>query len=343
MELPAIGSGRNATPLDRFIDEAGWLAPAEGCAFAPGNRSRPESAGSLVFDVDGVLVDTRRSFDEVIPRSVEFYRNEVLGLQGQTPWMADSDAALWRRAGGFNNDWDTAEAGLLYALWRDSAASADAPVPSVNELADETAAAGGGPAALRAIISRRAGPLATGIFARVDRPLLDRIFKELYVGAPLFPRVFGEPARHWDGRGAVENERSLLSPDLRDRALALPVGILTGRIPEEASLALELTGLTGLDPELVVTDDGRFAPKPDPAGLLYLADRLGSRPLYYFGDNPDDLAAWQQAREATGDEGLHFICCLGDDADLELIRRFAGRGTTLIAAGVGQALEEVLP
>jgi phosphoglycolate phosphatase-like HAD superfamily hydrolase len=253
--------------------------------------------------------------------------------------MAAGEAALWRRAGGFNNDWDTAEAGLLLALWRDTA---DSPVPSTAELAAETAAAGGGLAALRAIVTRRAGPLAQAIFARLDRPLLDRIFKELYVGAPLFPRVFGEPARYWQGPGAVENERPLLDPELRDRVLALPVGILTGRIPEEAGLALELTGLTALDPDRIVVDDGRFAPKPDPAGLLHLADRMPPRPLYYFGDNPDDLTAWRRAREISGDDGLHFACCLGADADPELIRWFAAQGATLIAADVSDAVREVL-
>ena len=44
-----------------------------------------------------------------------------------------------------------------------------------GQLAAETAAAGGGPAGLRTIIDDRPGRLAPDMFARVDRPLLDRM------------------------------------------------------------------------------------------------------------------------------------------------------------------------
>lgn len=340
MEPDGGRRGDTQNLLDRFLSESGWRRLAGSCALAPGCATPPEPARSLVFDIDGVLIDTRRSFDEVIPRSVSFYMEGVLGLQDPAPETEAADSEAWRRAGGFNNDWDTAEAGLLCALWR---TVAETPVPATSDLAAATAEAGGGLEALRAVIEREAVTLAADLFARVDRTRLERIFKELYVGAPLFERVFGEPTRYWHGPGAVENERPLLSTATRERALQLPLGILTGRIPEEAELALELTGLSGLEPELIVTDDGRFPPKPDPAGLLHLVTRLSGRPLYYFGDNRDDLTAFERCREAAADDRLHFVCCLSGGADLELVRWFAAAGATLIAVGAEEALKEVLP
>ncbi len=328
------------TLLDRFISETGWSRLSEGCAIAPAHPIPPPAAGSLIFDIDGVLIDTHRSFNDVIPRSVAFYMERVLGLHTSDAWMTGEEVGRWRRAGGFNNDWDTAEAGLLVALWRAAGVPA---VPPAAVLAERTTAAGGGLAALRAIVEAEAGPAADAIFTRLDRPLLERIFKELYVGAPLFPRLFGEPARHYHGRGAVENETALLDSGLRDRACALPLGILTGRIPEEAALALELTGFAGLAPDRIVTDNGRFPPKPDPAGLLHLAGALTGRPLYYLGDNVDDLTTLRRTRAASGETGLGFIGCLSGGADLETVRWFASAGALLIAVEADDALREVLP
>lgn len=52
----------------------------------------------LLFDMDGTLVDTRRSFDETVARLVEKYSGKPL---------AEGELDALRREGGFNDDWES--------------------------------------------------------------------------------------------------------------------------------------------------------------------------------------------------------------------------------------------
>jgi histidinol-phosphate aminotransferase len=52
----------------------------------------------LLFDMDGTLVDTRRSFDETVAQLVEKYSGKPLG---------DGELDDLRREGGFNDDWES--------------------------------------------------------------------------------------------------------------------------------------------------------------------------------------------------------------------------------------------
>ena len=117
-----------------------------------------------------------------------------------------------------------------------------------------------------------------------------------------------------------------------------------GRIPEEMELAAELLGIPERPgSENMVCDDGRFPVKPAPDGLLHLAERLPDRPLYYFGDNRDDLTALLSARERSGNDDLHFVCCLTAASDRDSVDWFATAGAGMIAVGVEEALRTLLP
>ena len=54
----------------------------------------------LIFDMDGVLVDSKNSYDGVIIKTVSFFCNKC---------VSQSEIETIRRSGGFNNDWDLTE------------------------------------------------------------------------------------------------------------------------------------------------------------------------------------------------------------------------------------------
>jgi phosphoglycolate phosphatase-like HAD superfamily hydrolase len=181
------------------------------------------------------------------------------------------------------------------------------------------------------------------VLQHVDRGTLEQIFKELYVGARHFGELFGEEPRFYVGPGAMEAEVPLAEGPLWDRAQLQPFGILTGRIPPEARVATERLGIGDvIDPRHMVTDDGRFPTKPDPAGLLYLAGCLAGRPLFYFGDNRDDLSALVAAREEEGSGELRFVYCLSGSTDKDTVRWFSAAGASLMAVEVTDALAVLL-
>jgi len=327
--------------LESMSSDLGWLLLTEGVAAS--NDLEPDGHGrrSLVFDIDGVLLDTHRSFREVIPQTVNFFLGVILRKDTDAPLMRAEDVHAYKSAGGFNNDWDVSEAGLIHALWWSRHPET---ALSLASFTDRIARHGGGLEAARQVLRETAGDReADRLLHDVDRDGLERIFKELYVGGKRFREVFGEEPRFFKGAGGMEREVPLVQGPLWDRVQASPFGILTGRIPAEARLALDQLGISEvIDPACLVTDDGVFPTKPDPAGLIHLAAQLPERPLFYFGDNRDDLSALCRARDRLGDPGLHFVYSLSGSTNEETIRWFAANGTSLIAVEVTDALAVLL-
>ena len=88
---------------------------------------------AVVFDVDGVLVDTDASYTEAVIRTVEWLHPS-----------ASVDRALirlWRRSGDWNNDWD-----LCYGLycWLNAPVKLDAAAAARRSPSELQAAAAGG-------------------------------------------------------------------------------------------------------------------------------------------------------------------------------------------------------
>jgi phosphoglycolate phosphatase-like HAD superfamily hydrolase len=339
MGLPTRRRHTRTGLLEQVSAEIGWSLLTEGVA-APPDFAPGLDGGSLVFDIDGVLLDTHKSFREVIPQSVNFFLEVVLREDSEAPLMRADDVHAYKSAGGFNNDWDVAEAGLIHALWWSRLPETALSLASFTERIGRH---GGGLPAARHVLRDGIGDReADRIIADVDRDGLERIFKELYVGGDRFREVFGEEPRFYRGTGGMEREVPLAEGPLWQRATGRPFGILTGRIPAEARLAVERLGIDGvLSPARLVTDDGTFPTKPDPAGLMHLAGELPGRPLFYFGDNRDDLNALVAARGRL-DADMHFVYCLSGSTDAETVRWFAEHGTTLMAVEVTDALAVLL-
>lgn len=319
-------------------ERTGWSRLAPGVLAAPGREHLTKSVGGLIFDIDGVLIDTHKSFREVIPQSVNFYLEVILQEDGTAPLMRSEDVEAYKRAGGFNNDWDVAEAGLIFSLWWGRSPES---APPLERFSDAVAEAGGGLEAARSVLRERGGEgVSVPVLEDVDRVTLERIFKELYVGGSRFREVFGEEPRFYRGTGGMERERPLVRGRRWEEALRRPLGIMTGRIPQEARLALELLGIPeDTDGERIVTDDGTFPPKPSPEGLMHIARTMPERPVFYFGDNRDDLTALRGARERLDDEGLHFIYCLSGGGDPDSAVWAADQGAGLLVVEAMDALE----
>ena len=121
------------------------------------------------------------------------------------------------------------------------------------------------------------GPTATLLQHFLARPVTDadietyfRAFDEAFAGT----RAFSGIARMLEQLAALE----------------VPTGIVTTATRRAAHVMLRTAGLLDAVPLVIAGDDG-YPPKPDPAALRALADRLGVEPaaLAYVGDSPIDL------------------------------------------------------
>ena len=71
----------------------------------------------LIFDFDGVLIQSFHSFRKNIIKVVDYYFLEILGLKGRPHLLIDlEDVQRFKDTGWFNNDWNLTYAAILYHL-----------------------------------------------------------------------------------------------------------------------------------------------------------------------------------------------------------------------------------
>jgi len=109
--------------------------------------------------------------------------------------------------------------------------------------------------------------------------------------------------------------------------------VLTGRPADEAEVALARAGVD-VPPERRVTMDDDLPGKPDPAGLVALAERLGASSVLFVGDTLDDVRTAVRASEAD-DRTYHGVGVLTGGLTAEAGRR------KLRAAGAAAVVESV--
>jgi phosphoglycolate phosphatase-like HAD superfamily hydrolase len=73
--------------------------------------------GKLIFDFDGVLVQTSQSYCQTVRKVVDYYFLEILGLEGEEGKLATlRDIQKFKDTGLYNNDWNLSYAFITYYL-----------------------------------------------------------------------------------------------------------------------------------------------------------------------------------------------------------------------------------
>jgi phosphoglycolate phosphatase-like HAD superfamily hydrolase len=70
----------------------------------------------IIFDCDGVLVDIRNSYNKAISVTVVYILEALTDIKVPEKLVSDEVIFLFRKTGGFNNDWDTVYGILMYVL-----------------------------------------------------------------------------------------------------------------------------------------------------------------------------------------------------------------------------------
>lgn len=256
---------------------------------------RLENVDTLVLDIDGVLVDASESYRLAVCEAVRFFIQYELGWTIDAPSITPDEVDMFKQAGEFNNDWDLAQAAVLFLLFKGLRHGAKRISelrrlpPTLEEFLSKLSVQGGGlhraeTVALEELEFRQRRDLAR----LWKRRLIVQLAQEFYAGKRWCAQLFGYEPKYVDLEGGfLEQERSLI--DLNLLPSKIKMGILTGRARRETMLALQRVGLTKIvPPENWVTDDDTPR-KPDPRALAFLLDLLEAKTAIYVGDTIDDL------------------------------------------------------
>ncbi len=262
---------------------------------------------AVVFDVDGVLVDTDASYNEATIRTLRLLRPDLP--------VDRALIKLWRRSGDWNNDWD-----LCYGLyfWLSTSPRPDAAAAARWTLADLEAAAPALPLSYEA---------------------LQGIFEEHYNGTAATIARYRVEARVHNERPLAREETVMLEPALLAQLAGMGIvklGVVTGRVRADWE---QVAGRIPFPPGVpVATDeDGR---KPDPAPLRLVVGQLAPTGVAVVGDTLNDLRMTLAfARVGT----IPAICVIRCDADESDSYLQAGAAATIRAlADLPGALRAVI-
>lgn len=245
---------------------------------------------AVVLDIDGVLIDASNSYHRAIIETVRTVYGETIDRE---------TIQLFKDAGGFNVDWRVTDAVSLFILARRRGYDTD-----LRSFTDKIAERGGGLSTARTIL-REELPETIGdeIEADWDQDLLKRTFQWLYLGPSRYAKYEDSdpPPDAPTDAGFIEEERILID----DQTLGWlhkqdALGVLTGRPAAEAHIAIERVGLDVDRKHLMSMDDWENS-KPNPSGLITLAQRLEATVLAYAGDELDDVKTAVNAASIDSD------------------------------------------
>lgn len=149
--------------------------------------------------------------------------------------------------------------------------------------------------------------LAAAAWELAERGAMDRLWEAEGVGFPGLDAAIA--AREAEAQRFVQKhyaETSKLEKPLIElhvlQALGCDLAILTGRPPEELVMAFDVLGWR----LPAIADSAPHLRKPEPAGLLQLADAFRAQEVTFVGDTRDDAAALRAARAARPDLAWRF-------------------------------------
>lgn len=307
------------------------------------------SIDTVVFDIDGVLLNVIGSFREVVSHTVQFYFTSILQFEGSKTLIQPLENELFKLAGKFNNDWDLTYAVVLFYLWKSvrlGARNIDiirTEGLSLEEFTKKIKQMGGGLEQARNLLFTELDDDSKAhILKEYDQEKIWHIFQEFYCGKDLCPVMYGiEACYAMPEQGMVRKETRIIRPELLDKLIECSkhIGCVTGRVWNEAEVVLRLRGiLEYFEREYTITEDLGIA-KPDPTGLVRLSSKFGTQRGIFIGDTLDDLGTVRNFRK-LGLEAEFIFCAVSTGAHQEQTWDiFEEAGADIVARDVNAVLE----
>jgi len=276
---------------------------------------------TIVFDIDGVLIDVQDSFKKAVCQTVQFYFKEILHFQGSQNLINPEEVEYFKMAGGFNNDWNLTSAVVLFYLMKarknnlrdiDLLRSIE---PDIKKFTAEMLPSGGGLVKVIDLIEED-GNIKEEILALWDGNLITKIFQEIYAGEEHCYKIYGFHPFLIKTEGLIKQERIIIDKNKKDFLQNFSLGILTGRNKREARVALERLGWDDIisKEKIITADDG--AEKPHSQGLKKITNSLETKLGAYIGDTRDDMITVKNFNKEVGATKFLSAIVLGEGFNL---------------------------
>jgi HAD superfamily phosphatase len=258
----------------------------------------------VLFDIDGVLVDIRKSYNATIKKTVEYMLKFITGRSFQT-LVTDQIILKFRQSGGFNNDTDTSYAITLAILANPpkNISQGRKFLAQVAENADESGYIS--VEKFLAIYDINKWKEMLTYPAAVKDSMLARVFDEIFYGPELFRKQDHLEPKYWTtGRPLIKNDRLAVSAKTMKKLNKMFKGnlaIVSGRSKLAAEYSLKpMMKYFNSDACVFLEDEKRKYAKPNPYAIKHAMKVMNARTAVYAADSAEDLLMARRAEKEMG-------------------------------------------
>jgi HAD superfamily phosphatase len=294
----------------------------------------------VLFDIDGVLVDIRKSYNAAIKETVEYMLKFITGSSFQR-LVTDQIILKFRQSGGFNNDTDTSYAITLATLANPPKNISEGRkfLARVAENADESGRIS--VEKFLAIYDIDKWKKVLTYPAPVKDSMLARVFDEIFYGPDLFRQQNHLEPKYWtSGRPLIKNDKLTVTVKTMKKLNKMFKGnlaIVSGRSRLAAEYSLKsIIKYFNSDACVFLEDKKREYAKPNPYAIKHAMKLMSARTAIYVGDSVEDLLMARRAEKET-DIKIAFVGIYGNSSELgKTIYKFKQEGVKVVMRSVNQ-------
>jgi HAD superfamily phosphatase len=294
----------------------------------------------VLFDIDGVLVDIRKSYNAAIKETVEYMLKFITGSSFQR-LVTDQIILKFRQSGGFNNDTDTSYAITLATLANPPKNISEGRkfLARVAENADESGRIS--VEKFLAIYDIDKWKKVLIYPTPVKDSMLARVFDEIFYGPNLFRQQDHLEPKYWTtGRPLIKNDKLAVTVKTMKKLNKMFKGnlaIVSGRSRLAAEYSLKpIIKYFNSDACVFLEDKKRKYAKPNPYAIKHAMKVMSARTAIYVGDSVEDLLMARRAEKETGIK-IAFIAIYGNSSEPgKTIYKFKQEGVKAIMRSVNQ-------
>ena len=294
----------------------------------------------VLFDIDGVLVDIRKSYNAAIKKTVEYMLKFITGRSFRN-LVTDQIILKFRHSGGFNNDTDTSYAITLAILANPpkNISQGRKFLAKVAENADESGYIS--VEKFLAIYDINKWKKVLTYPAPVKDSMLAQVFDEIFYGPNLFRKQDHLEPKYWTtGRPLIKNDRLAVSAKTMKKLNKMFKGnlaIVSGRSKLAAEYSLKpIIKYFNTDACVFLEDEKRNYAKPHPYAIKHAMKVMNARTAVYAGDSAEDLFMARRAEKEIGVK-IAFVGIYGNSPEPDkTIDKFKFESVEAIIKSVNQ-------
>ena len=293
-----------------------------------------------LFDIDGVIVDVRKSYDLAIKKTVDFIIKHITGTSAFNGLVTEEMILKFRRTGGFNNDVDTSYVIILSAL-ADYHGNVNQVRKFIHNVATKTNASGI-ISVERLLSSPSLGKLKELLAypGPVGQSIVATVFDELFYGPELFKKKHRLEPKYYFGKPLIENDKLVATRTAINTLSEIfngNIAIVSGRSKLAAEHSLKpIFDIFNQHVSIYLEDESRKYSKPNPYAIKKAMSDMNAKTAIYVGDSAEDVLMSRRIEEETGVKITFFgiYGCSTEPADT--IRLFKENGADAIIETVNQ-------